>query len=726
MTAPDLRLSRRAVLGTGLVIGLALPTGGARLLAQGGPPGPPKGPPPVDPNAFVHIAADDTVTVLSKHLEMGQGPMTGMATIVADELDADWSQMRGGLAPANDKLYANLLMGMQGTGGSTAMANSYEQMRRAGAMARAMLVQAAAAEWKVPAAEVGVEKGRIRHAASGRESGFGAFAAAAAKLPAPQDVTLKDPAQFRYIGKDQSVGRTDSLAKSNGTAKFSIDQTAPGLLTCVVARSPRFGGKVKSFDATRALAVRGVVAVKQIPTGVAVYAHGTWPAIKGRKALAIIWDDSAAEVRGSDDMARQYLARAREPGVKVKGEGDVEAALRTPGATLVEQDYVFPYLAHAPMEPLGGFVQWDGRSCTARFGCQFPGLDRPAMARTLGVDPEQVHIDVVLAGGSFGRRAQGSAHLAVELAEVAKAMPPGTPIRLTWTREDDITGGYYRPFMVHHMRGAVKDGQVLAWADTIVGQSFAVGGPMEKMMIRDDIDSTMTEGSDKPGYKLAAFKCEAVIDRGTPVTTLWWRSVGHTHTAYATETFIDHLLEKAGKDPVAGRLELMGEEPRAAKVLQGVAKLSDWGGAPVPAGRARGVAVHESFGTMVAEVAEVSMGEGGEPRVHKVWAAVDCGTAINPDVVRAQIEGGIGYAVGHILFAEVPLDKGRPTVTNFTDYRSLRITEMPEIEVFILPSTGKPSGIGEPGVPPAGPAIANALAKLGHQRPTRLPMVRQA
>jgi len=720
VTAHDLRLSRRTVLGTGLLIGLSVGTGG-KLLAQP-PGGPPKGPPPVDPNAFVHIAADDTVTVLSKHLEMGQGPMTGMATIVCEELDADWSQMRGGLAPANDKLYANLLMGMQGTGGSTAMAAGYEQMRRAGAMARAMLVRAAATEWKVPAEQVTVDKGRIRHAASKRESGFGAFAEAAAKLPVPQDVKLKDPASFRYIGHDRRVGRTDSLAKTNGTAKFSIDQTAPGMLTCVVARSPRFGGKVKSFDAAKALAVRGVVAVKEIPSGVAVFAKSTWPAIKGRNALHVEWDDAKAETRGSDDMAMQYLARARQPGVKVKGEGDVAAAMATPGATLVEADYVFPYLAHAPMEPLGGFALWDGRQCVAKFGCQFPGLDRPAMARVFGVNPEQVNIDVVLAGGSFGRRAQGSSHLAVELAEVAKAMP-NTPVRLTWTREDDLTGGYYRPFMVHHLRGAVKDGQVLAWADTIVGQSFAVGGPMEKMMIRDDIDSTMTEGADKPAYKLAAYKCEAVIDKTTPVTSLWWRSVGHTHTSYAVETFIDHLLEKAGKDPVAGRLELMQEEQRGARVLEAVAKLANWGG-PVPAGRARGVAVHESFGTMVAEIAEVSISDNGEPRVHKMWAAVDCGTAINPDVVRAQIEGGIGYAVGHILYAEVPLDKGRPTVTNFTDYRSLRINEMPEIEVMILRSMGKPSGIGEPGVPPAGPAIANALAKLGRDRPLRLPMVR--
>ena len=722
MTVQDLTLSRRALLGTGLLIGIALPGGGfGRLLAQDAKGPPP--PPPVHPNAFIHIAADDTVTVLSKHIEMGQGPMTGMATLVCEEMDADWAQMRGGLAPADDKLYANLFMGMQGTGGSTAMANSYDQMRRAGAMARAMLVQAAAAEWKAAPSEITVDKGVIRHVRSGRKSGFGAFAARAATLTSPQTVTLKDPAAFTYIGHDRSVGRTDSLTKSTGRANFSIDQTAPGMLTCVIARPPRFGATVKSFEATKALAIKGVVAVKQVPQGVAVYARGTWPAIKGRNALQVTWDDSAAEKRGTDEMASAYLTRAKTPGMTVRKAGDIDAGLATPGAKIIEADYVFPYLAHAPMEPLGGFIEWDGKVAKARFGSQFPGLDRPAMAKAFGVPVEQVQIDVVLAGGSFGRRAQGSAHLAVELAEVAKAIGPGTPVRLTWTREDDLHGGYYRPFMVHRMRGAVKDGVIVGWSDNIVGQSFAVGSPMEKMMIRDGVDSTMTEGSDKPPYALANFRCDASIER-SPVSTLWWRSVGHTHTGYAVETFVDQLLTAAGKDPVAGRLELMSE-PRAMGVLKAVARLAGWGG-PVPAGRARGVAVVESFGTFVAEIAEVSMGDAGEPRVHKMWAAVDCGVAVNPDVIRAQVEGGIGYAVGHILYAEVPLEKGVPTVSNFNTYRSLRITEMPEVEVVIVKSDAKPSGIGEPGVPPAGPAIANALAALGLSRPTRLPMVRAA
>lgn len=723
MTVHEITLSRRALLKNagGLTIAMVLPMGLGRLAAQG--PGP-SSPPPVEPNAFIHIAPDSNVTVLIKHIEFGQGPFTGLATLVAEEMDADWAQMRAEHAPANQTLYANLFMGLQGTGGSTAMANSYIQMRKAGAMARWLLVQAAAQAWNVPAGEVTVDRGVLAHAASNKQARFGDFAAASAKLKAPQDVPLKDVAKFRLIGHDRAVGRIDSLAKSTGAAKFSIDQTAPDMLTVVVAHPPRFGATVASFDAAKTLAVKGVVAVKRIPSGIAVYARGTWPAIKGRNALRIVWDDSKAEPRGSADMAKAYLERAKTPGKIAKAVGNVEAGFATPGATIVEADYVFPYLAHAPMEPLGGYIEYDGKTAVARFGSQFPGFDHPAMSKTLGLSPDQMRIEPVIAGGSFGRRATGDAHFAIELAEIAKAMP-GHKLRLTWTREDDIHGGYYRPLLVHRMKGAVKDGKIIAWSDSIVGQSFAFGGPMEKMMVKDGVDSTMVEGSDKPPYALPAFRCDATVD-SSPVTTLWWRSVGHTHTGYAVETFVDLLLEKAGKDPIAGRLELMREEPRAAAVLRAVAKLADWNGAPVPKGRARGVAVVESFSTFVAEIAEVSLDENGEPRVHKVWAAVDCGTAVNPDIIRAQVEGGIGYATGHILYAEVPLVEGRPTVSNFNDYRSLRIMEMPQVEVTIVDSTAPPTGIGEPGVPPCGPAIANALARLGRDRPTHLPMVRRA
>jgi len=716
MTVHDGKLSRRdALKGAGaLVIAICLPSPAVKAQGAVAPP------PPINPNAFIRIGADDVVTVIVKHIEFGQGPNTGLATLVAEELDADWSQIRATSAPGNPKLYGNLKIGgIQLTGGSSAIANSYDQMRLAGAQARAMLVQAAAAEWHVKPADITVSKGVIAHAGSGKSGRFGQFAAAAAKLPVPTKVALKDPSAFTMIGKEQ-VRRLDSADKSTGRAQFTIDIAAPGMLTVVVARSPRFGGKLAGFDATAALQVKGVVAVKPISNGVAVYAKGMWPALKGRKALSVRWDDSQAETRGSEQMIADYLTLARTPG-QVRGQkGNVDAALAA-GGELVEADYSFPYLAHAPMEPLDGYMVWDGTTAKARFGSQGPTFDQGAIARTLGITPDKVEIEVMLAGGSFGRRATANSHLAAELAEVAKAMP-NTPVKLVWTREDDIHGGYYRPLFVHRFRGAVKDGKIAAWHNTVVGQSIMKGTPFES---KDGVDPSMTEGASNMLYDIADFRCDVhAVD--SPVTTLWWRSVGHTHTGYAVECFVDQLLEKTGQDPVKGRLALMGANPRAAGVLKAVAELARWDGPKIADGRARGVAVVESFDSFVAQIAEVSIGENGEPKVHKVWCAVDVGVVVNPDVVRAQVEGGIGFALGHALYAEVPIVAGAPAVSNFNDYRSLRINEMPEIELVIVPSTEKPSGIGEPGVPPLAPAVANALARLGTARPKRLPMVRPA
>jgi isoquinoline 1-oxidoreductase beta subunit len=721
MTARDLKLSRRTILqgGSALVIGMMLPLG--KALAQGVPK-----PGPVDPNAFIRITPDSKVRLLIKHLEMGQGPYTGLSTAICEELDADWSQIVAEGAPAAPA-YANTLMGMQLTGGSTAMAESYMQMRKAGAAARAMLVQVAAKRWKAKPEDIVVDKGVIRHLKSKKQGSFGDFVADAAKLPVPADPALKDPAKFRLIGRDKSVGRLDSVAKTNGTAMFGIDQSMPNMLHVVVARPPRFGGKVASFDPAAALKVRGVVAVRQLSSGVAVYAKGTWPALKGRKALAIKWDDSSAETRGTAQMADEFLTRATTPGLVASNHGDIDASLRSAGGDVIEADYVFPYLAHAPMEPLNGVLTWDGAKADAVYGCQAHTLDQMAIARVFDIKPDQVAIATTMAGGSFGRRATGNSHFAVELAEAAKAIGPNQPVKLVWTREDDIKGGFYRPLVVHRMRGVVKGGEIAGWSNTVVAQSFSAGTPLE-FFIKDGIDATMVEGAKEIPYRVPNFRCDAIIAK-SPVSTSFWRSVGHTHTGYAVETFIDLLLEKAGKDPVAGRLALMGDTPassRAAATLKAVAELAKWQG-PGPAnGRARGVAVVESFNSCVAEIAEVSIGANGEPKVHKVWAAVDCGVAVNPDVIRSQVEGGVGYALGHILYGEVPLEAGRPTVSNFNDYRSLRIQEMPEVEVTILKLDNPPTGIGEPGVPPLGPAVANALARLGQARPTRMPMVKPA
>jgi isoquinoline 1-oxidoreductase beta subunit len=723
MTHHDSGLTRRAALKgvAGLVIGFHLPL---PAHGQSGPVRPSR----TDgvsatfaPNAFIRIGTDDLVTVLIKHIEFGQGPFTGLATLVAEELDADWAQMRAEHAPSNPTLYKNFVLGMQGTGGSSAIANSYDQMRKAGATARAMLVQAAANLWNVAPIEIVVERGVLRHAATMREGRFGQFAEAAATLPLPGDVPLKEPTSFRLVGREGAVKKLDVPEKTNGKAQFTIDNYEPGMLTVVVARPPRFGSKVAGFDAAAARSIPGVVDVKQLPTGIAIYAEGMWPALKGREALRIAWDDKAAERRSSEQMIEEYQALARGPGITAAARGDVEAVLAKAGK-IIEAEFVFPYLAHAPMEPLDGFLHWDGERAQARFGCQLQTGDHNMIAAVLGLPFERVEIETMLAGGSFGRRGQADMHLAAELAEAAKAIGPGRPIKLMWTREDDIRGGYYRPLFLHRLRGAVSGGNIVAWADRIVGQSILKGTPYESIA-KDGIDPFSVEGASDIPYDIADFRCELhTTEAAVPV--LSWRSVGHTHSGYAVECFVDELLQAAGKDPVAGRLELMGKSPREAGALRAVAALAGWSGPGPVDGRARGIAVVESFGTSVAQIAEISVEKGDSPRVHKVWCAVDCGVAVNPDVIRAQMEGGIGFGLGHVLFAEVTIEAGGPLQGNFDTYRSLRIDEMPEIEVVIVPSAEPPTGAGEPGVPPIGPAVANAMAALGLARPRRLPMMR--
>ena len=710
----DIAVSRRAALQgmAGLVVAIQLPVGRAVAQQSSGP---------FAPNAYIRIAPDSTVTVISRSLEFGQGPYTGFATLVAEELDADWSQVRAEAAPANI-VYANPAFQMQGTGGSTSITTSYETMRQAGAAARAMLVGAAAEAWDVPPTDITVESGVIRHAGSGREGAFGDFVEAAAARPAPDPATvaLKDPSQFRFIGKEGAVRRLDSASKADGTAQFTIDIQAPDMLTVVVARPPRFGATVASFDATEALAVNGVVDVKAIPSGVAVYAEGTWPAIKARRLLTVEWDETAAETRGSEDLLAEFRALSETPGASVGAHGDVDAAFAD-ADQVIEATYEFPYLAHAPMEPINGFLHWEGERAVARYGCQVPTLDHADIAMILGLAPENVTLEVTLAGGSFGRRGQFLNSFAHELGHAAKAIGPGRPIKVIWTREDDIQGGYYRPLMLHRLRGAVKDGRVTAWADTVVGQSLVKGTLFEQIFSINGVDSGGVEGVSEIPYEIANFSCDAHNpDVGVPVN--FWRSVGHSHTGFAKECFLDELLAAIGADPLDGRLALLPEDSREAVALRAVAEMADWTGPGAVEGRARGVAVVTSFGTTVAEIAEVSL-ENGQPKVHAIWCAVDCGVAVNPDVVRAQMEGGIGYGLGHALYGAVHLDGGQVTESNFDRYRSLRIHEMPHVEVRILPSTNHPSGVGEPGVPPAGPAVANALVALGMERPRALPMV---
>lgn len=716
-----LQLDRRQVLrgglalGGGLVLGLRLtPQAAARNLGKSAEA--------VSFNAFVHVAPDDTVTFLSKHLEMGQGSYTGLATILAEELDADWTNVRVESAPANAEVYANLALGVQGTGGSTAMANSWMQMRQAGARARAMLVAAAAERWGVPADEITVEKGVVHHESGGRKARFGELAEDAATQTPPEEPKLKTPDQFRLIGTD--VMRVDVPEKSDGSARFTLDVQRPDMLTVVVRHPPRFGSTVRSFDASEAMKVDGVVDVLEVPTGIAVFAKGFWPARQGRAKLRVEWDDSAAETRGSDELLAEYRGMLGQDGLVARSDGDVSSAF-SGAARVLEADYEFPYLAHAPMEPLDFVIELSDDQCEAWAGSQIQTIDQGAVAGITGLPPENVKIHTLLAGGSFGRRATPTGDIASEASSVAVAYRkkhPGevVPLKLVWSREDDIQGGRYRPMYVHRLRaGLDADGHIVAWQHHIVGQSIVIGSPFESALVQNGIDNTSVEGASTLPYAIPNLRVE-VTNTDVKVPVLWWRSVGHTHTAYSTETFLDDIARATDQDPVELRRRLLTKHPRHAGVLEAVAKASKWGSS-LPEGKARGVAVHESFDSFVAQVAEVSVGEGGMPKVEKVYCAVDCGVAINPDVIKAQMEGGLGFGLGAALFDAIHLDDGRVRETNFHQYRPIRMREMPPVETVIVPSAEAPTGVGEPGVPPIAPAVANAWAQLTGQQVRRLP-----
>lgn len=671
------------------------------------------------PNPFLVIAPDNTVTVIVKHLDKGQGAATGLATLVAEELDAAWAQIRTVFAPADTAKYKNLEFGVQGVGGSNGLSNSFAQYREAGATARAMLVAAAAKAWRVPAADIAVKAGLLSHA-SGKSATFGEMAAAAAAESVPKRVTLKDPKDFVYIGK--SFPRVDGASKSNGSAKFTIDQQFDGMLVAVIARPPLFGATVKSIDATAAEKIPGVVKVFPIPQGVAVVARSTWPALKARDALIVTWDESKAEKRGTADIVAAYKALLDQPATKVRREGDAEAALGT-AAKVVTMDFEFPYLAHAPMEPMNAVVRFDGTRAEVWTGSQLQTIDQATAAAVLGIKPENVTLNTVWAGGSFGRRAVPDGHFVAEACAIAKAYGQPVPIKTIWTREDDIKGGYYRPLYLHRIKaGLDAGGAIVAWQHRIVGQSILSGTPFEAML-KDGIDLSSVEGANTLPYAIPNFHLDLNTTK-TGVPVLWWRSVGSTHTAHATEHMIDVLAREAGQDSVAFRLALLAKHPRHAAVLKLAAEKAGWG-QPLPAGRFRGIAVHESFKSYVAQVAEITLKPDGTFKVDRVVCAVDCGLAVNPDVVRAQMEGGIGFGLGAALMGAITLSGGRVEQDNFDSYQVLRISDMPAVDVHIVASAEAPTGVGEPGTPPILPAVANALLAATGVRTANLPMSRQ-
>ncbi|HEY1101806.1 MAG TPA: xanthine dehydrogenase family protein molybdopterin-binding subunit [Burkholderiaceae bacterium] len=681
--------------------------------------------PQQQPSAFVRISPEGIVTVVINRLDFGQGVQTALPMILAEELDADWSLVRSTHGDA-DPAYFDPAFGMHLTGGSNTIKNSYTQYRELGARTRAMLMAAAAAQWQVPVASVRTEKGFVI-GPKGQKLGYGPLAAAAMQQPVPQTVVLKDPKTFRLIG--QPTGRIDARAKSSGNQSYGIDTRLPGQLTAVVAHAPVFGAKVKSVDDVAAKAVPGVKAVLRVPAdrggeSVAVVATGYWAAKKGREALKVEWDSSAVEKVDTTQQLASYRALAKTKGL-VKFDADVSKLAAAPKK--ISAEYAFPYLAHTPMEPLNCTVLLTGTGSTTSaemwLGTQMPGLDAAAAAKVLGVDVAKVKVNTQMAGGGFGRRAIPTSDYVVEAVQVAKAARAAglnVPVRMVWSREDDVKGGYYRPLHVHRAEiGFDAQGNITAWDHVIVGQSIVKGSPFEAFMVKDGIDATAVEGMKEP-YALPMRL--SVHHPQVNVPVLWWRSVGSTHTAYVMETLIDEVARQSGQDPVAYRLKLIGDAaPRHKAALQLAVDKSGYGKRTLPAGRAWGVAVHESFHSVVAYVVEASV-EKGEPKLHSVTAGVHCNLAVNPKTLEAQVQGGALMGLSMCLpGAAITLKDGVVEQSNFHDFAVPRITDMPTVAVHLVPSTDAPTGMGEPGLPPLAPAFANAVAKLTGNTPRELP-----
>jgi len=711
-------LSRRgflkgsAVLGGGLVVAFAMP--GAHRFAMGAE----NQGNVFAPNAFLRIGNDNSVTVLLGHSEMGQGIWTGLTMLIAEELDADWTKIRVEHSPASAADYGLPgFGGMQITGGSTSTWMEFDRYRQAGAAARLMLIDAAAKRFSVAPSEIHTESGVV--IAGEHRATYGELADDAGQLPRPDpaSIKLKDAKDWRLIGKPTK--RLDTPEKITGRAKFGMDVQFDGLMTAMVARSPTFGGSVKSFEGAEALAIPGVHKVVQVPTGIAVIADHFWAAKLGRDALKIEWDPGPNAGLNSQALLESFRKLATTSGTNAGQAGDTQAALAK-ATRKIDVEYSVPYLAHAPMEPLNCTVSITQDKCEIWTGTQFQTLDQIVAGKITGLKPEQVVIHTEFLGGGFGRRANPTSDFVSEAVYVAKAA--GAPVKTVWAREDDIRGGYYRSAFLHHaLIGVGADGLPLAWKHVMVGQSIMAGTSLEATMVKDGIDKTSVEGvADSPYFEGLANHQIELHSPQTGISVLWLRSVGHTHTAFVMESLIDELATAAGKDPVEYRRTLLKDHPRHLGVLNLAVEKANWT-APLPDGHALGVAVHESFGSYVAQVAEVSQ-DNLAIRVHRVVCAVDCGIAVNPQSIAAQMESCITFGLSFALHSKLTLKDGQVVQSNYHDYQVLRLNEMPVVEVHIVPSSDKPGGIGEAGVPPMAPAVANAVFALTGQRLRELPL----
>ena len=677
-------------------------------------------------NPFVKVTADGQVTAIVKHFEKGQGPATGLSTLIAEEMGLRMDQIAYEFAPSNPEVYNNLFFGpFQGTGGSTAMANSFMQYRQAGAAARDMLIRAAADAWGVDASGLKIVEGVVT--GGGQSAPIGDFVAAAAELEAPSEPALTPPSEWRLIG-NPDVRRLDSKIKTNGQAMFAMDVHLPNQMIAVIARAPQMGGKVASFDDSGSADVKGFIRAATLPTqtGVVVYAENTWAAFQAREALSVEWDMTQAETRSSDEIKAEIMAALDSPPTYNVSKSDQAAtrALIDGADTVLEKTFYFPLLAHAPMEPLNCTVEpnEDG-GVTLHDGAQMPTGPHMALSQILELPMEKVRVNTMLAGGSFGRRATPEADYQVEAGLAFAMTDRSRPVKLVWSREDDLRSGYFRPAFGHKVRvGLGADGKIVGWDHQIAGQSIMKGTAFESFAVQDGVDSSSTEGTADTDYRIPGMFV-GLTDTPKATSVLWWRSVGHTHTAYVMEVMMDMAAKAAGVDPVEYRLGyLTGSEgaERKAAVLRLAAEKAGWGSAP--SGRYQGVAVHKSFGSFVAEVAEISGNPEDGIVIEKITCAVDCGIPVNPDVIKAQMEGGIGYGIGHVMRDQITLAGGEVEQYNFPDYEPLRISDIRAIDVHIIKSEAAPSGVGEPGTPPSAPALANAIEAASGVLVGSLPM----
>lgn len=695
------RLDRRTFLrltglaATGLVLGFDA-TGALALDGQA----------TFEPNGFLRIAPDGTTTLWSTKAEVGQGVSTALPLLVAEELDADWTRVHVAYAPIDPARYGN-----QDTGGSYSVRGSWKPLRRAGAAARAMLLAAGAARWGVDVATCRTEAGVVVHTPTSRRLGYGELAAEAAKQPVPKEPTLKTPEQRRLFGAP--VARVDLPAKVDGSARYSLDVRVPGMLFASLERCPTHGGKVARVDGTRALALPGVRHVVPLERGVAVVADDTWTAMRARAALDVTWDHGPLVTLDRDGVEARFDADAGREGVKHKATGDFEASLARAERTL-EADYHVPYVAHAPMEPQNTTAHVEGDRCRLWSPVQLPSWAIPAVAGALGIPAANVTLERPFVGGAFGRRLYHD--YAIEAALVSKALQ--RPVQLMWTREDDVRGGYYRPASRHRLTAGLTAGRLTAFRHRVIAPSISLQLVPEE--VKDGVDENLGEGLVDWPYEVGDYRAEHVqSDPGVPA--LWWRSVWSSQNPFGSEGFLDECAVAAGADPLAFRLALLARQPRHAGVLRLAAERAGWG-RRLPKGHGMGLAMHASFGSHAAMVAEVSV-ENGEPRVHRAVIALDCGTVVSPDTVRAQLEGAVVFGLSAALYSRITIERGATVESNFDGHRILRLPETPVIEVHLVPSAEPPGGVGEPGVPVVAPAVANALFAATGKRWRRMPFV---